>query len=347
MKAWVERSVHGWWSGSGGLTGRMMRVLATPAEILFRIGVGIRSRAYDAGLFRVHRVPATVVSVGNLVVGGTGKTPVSAWLVRELAGAGRATAIVTRGYGRDEVELHRRWNPTIPVYVGRDRVQVALEAVQRDREVLVLDDGFQHRRLRRDLDVVLLAAEQPFPGRLLPAGPYREGPSALRRAHVAFVTYRVAPEGEATRVASRITAEFPHLEVGILRLAASGWADLQGHTVEAPSGALTAVTSVARPGDFQRMVGEVTGTRPVLLAFPDHHEFSSEDIDAIRRAAGDSTVVTTEKDAVKLSQFVQELPRVRVLALRVEPGGGAAAVLQRILEVTSKPRHRPAGAVKP
>ena len=347
MKARVERFLRESWSGAGGLVGRVARVLATPAEILFRIGVAARNRAYDAGLFRVHHVPAAaVVSVGNLVVGGTGKTPVSAWLARELAGAGRATAIVTRGYGRDEIELHRRWNPSVPVYAGRDRVRAALDAIRGDREVLVLDDGFQHRRLARDLDVVLLAAEQPLPGRLLPAGPYREAPEALRRAQVALVTYRVAPEPEAARMASRLAADFPGLQVGILRLAAAGWADLEGGSVAAPSGSLTAVTSVARPGDFQRLVTDMTGTRPVCLAFPDHHEFSSEDVDHIRRAAGEGTVVTTEKDAVKLKRFVDALPPVRVLALRVEPGPGAAGVLGRILEITSKPRPRAAGAAE-
>lgn len=335
MRRVLEPLVRTWWKGSGGVWARAATVLALPAELAFGAGAAIRNRVYDRGTLPVRHLSVPVVSVGNLVVGGTGKTPVSSWLATEIHKAGHRPAILSRGYGRDEIELHRRWNPDVPVLTGRDRTRVGMRAIEEGANVLVLDDGFQHRRLARDLDLVLLAAEQPFPGRLLPSGPYRERPSALRRAHAVLVTHRVEAAGGAEAIASRLGASFPELLVGTLRLAASGWKDLEGEGGALPEGSLLAVTSVARPGDFVRLVVETTGTRPALLAFPDHHEFSSSDADTIRRRAAGRAIVTTEKDAVKLVRLAEALPPTHVLTLSVEPGPGSREILEQVLRVAS------------
>jgi tetraacyldisaccharide 4'-kinase len=335
VRGLVEPVVRGWWVGSGGFAGRMVRALAFPAELAFRAGSAVRNRAYDKGTFRVHSLPVPVVSVGNLVVGGTGKTPVSSWLAKELVDTGHRPAILARGYGRDEIELHRKWTPNVPVRADRDRVRAGTQAIDDGADVLVLDDGFQHRRLARDLDLVLVAAEQTFPGRLLPAGPYREPPEALRRAHAVLVTHRVGDSARAHALVSRIEEAFPQLLVGTLHLAASGWQDLEGVARSTPEGGLLAVTSVARPDDFERLVADMTGARPVSLAFPDHYEFSSKDVDLIRKRAGERAIVTTEKDAVKLVRFADSLPPVHVLTLLVRPGPGAAEVLERVWKVAS------------
>ncbi|HZD03916.1 MAG TPA: tetraacyldisaccharide 4'-kinase, partial [Longimicrobiales bacterium] len=116
MRIAPERIVRRWWAGEGGLGGGVARTLTAPSEWLYRLGTGLRNRAFDAGWLRTHRTPGPVVSVGNLVVGGTGKTPVSAWLGTALERAGCRPALVARGYGVDELALHRRWNPSIPVH---------------------------------------------------------------------------------------------------------------------------------------------------------------------------------------------------------------------------------------
>jgi tetraacyldisaccharide 4'-kinase len=331
----VEPVVRRWWAGSGGTVGRVATALALPAELAFGVGVAVRNRAYDTGALRAHDLSAPVLSVGNLVVGGTGKTPVASWLAKELVSTGRSPAIIARGYGRDEVELHRRWTPDVPVHAGRDRVRAGARAIDDGADTLILDDGFQHRRLARDLDLVLLAAEQPFPGRLLPAGPYRETAEALRRADAVLITRKVGGATRAHALASSLEKAFPELLVGALHLAPSGWQDLEGRDRSAPAGGLLAVTSVARPEDFERLVADTTGTRPATLAFPDHHEFSSRDVDVIRRRAAGRAIVTTEKDAVKLVRFADSLGPVHVLALSVRPGPGGEEILERIQRVAS------------
>lgn len=331
MRARIEPRIRRWWEGGGGSGARLLRALTLPLELLYRAGVALRNRAFDHGLFRTHRAPVPVISVGNLEVGGTGKTPVSAWLVGRLAREGRTPALVSRGYGEDELRLHARWNPAALVGADPDRVRAALAVSADGADVIVLDDGFQHRRLARDLDVVLLAAESPFPGRGLPRGPYREPPDALYRAHAVLVTRRTASEVEARALADRVARKWPHLVVGTVALVPSGWTDLEGRAADAPTGDLLAVSSVAAPGRFQRMVEAVTGVSPRPLAYPDHHDFSATDVVGIARAAGDAMVVTTEKDAVKLDRFAGRLPPVRVLTLAVEPGPGADLVLDHVL----------------
>ena len=197
MSHGFEARVRAWWRGEGGLWGGLASVLAAGPALLFGAVVRVRNALYDRGWLPARRAPLPVVSVGNLTVGGTGKTPVAAWIVRRLSERGHRPALVSRGYGRDELALHGRWNPAVPVVASPDRAGAAREAARRGADVAVLDDGFQHRRLARDADVVLLAAEERFPGRMLPAGPYREPSRALRRADLIVVTRKAAPESAA------------------------------------------------------------------------------------------------------------------------------------------------------
>src|SRR6185295_16021629 len=145
-----------------------------PFSIAFQVATKTRDALYALGALRVEAPALPVISVGNLTVGGTGKTPFAAWLAGRLS-ALAVPAIVLRGYGNDEVDVHRRLNPHIPVVVGVDRAAARREAKSRDADVVVLDDAFQHRRVDRTADIVLLSVEQLLrPRRLLPAGPWRE-----------------------------------------------------------------------------------------------------------------------------------------------------------------------------
>jgi tetraacyldisaccharide 4'-kinase len=302
-----------------------------PLELLFRSGTLLREEIYDRGLARTHHLPVPVVSVGNLVVGGTGKTPVSAWIADLLSRAGHHPALVARGYGDDELALHRRWNPDIPVHAHPDRIRAGLEALEAGAHALVLDDGFQHRRLGRDLDLVLLAAEHPFPERLLPRGPYREPVRALGRADAVFVTHRTAPPARIQALRTELVRRFPGLPVTTVGLSPKGWADLGGRPADPPAGPVLTVTSVAGPDEVARLAGEVgaeDGREVELLAFPDHHAFEPRDIEVIRARARGRTLVITEKDAVKLEEWRESLPTVRVLVLGVEPEPEAEALVE-------------------
>lgn len=327
LHAWVRR----WWRGEAGLVGSILTVLTAPLAWLWRAGVAVaNSRWASRGGMGPAGLP--VVSVGNLSVGGTGKTPVAAWACRVLAAAGERPALVARGYGRDELLLHRRWNPDVPVVADADRVAAAAVAAGQGATVAVLDDGFQHRRLARAVDLVLLAAEEPFPGRTLPRGPYREPPGALARAHGVVVTRRTADTETARALARRVASLHPHLVVGRLALLPGGWTTLRGAAAAAPEPGALVATAVARPEAVRDQVEAETGPGAELLAFPDHHDFTEEDVRAVRRRAGDRTVVVTEKDAVKLAAMGELLGPSRVLVQDLRWEEGEQEIRRLILE---------------
>ena len=195
--------IEGAWTGGGRFADLGLR----PAEALYRLGIALRNRAFDVRLLRAHRAGVPVVSVGNLLVGGAGKTPFTRWLVAELLARGEQPGILHGGYAADEPDLHRRWYPELPVVVGRDRVRSAAAAIEQGATVLVLDDAFQHRRIERDLDIVLVPAEgwtaRP---RLLPRGPWREPVTSLARAELIVVTRRTASAALAADVGRSVAA---------------------------------------------------------------------------------------------------------------------------------------------
>ncbi len=164
----MSRAVERMWARDG-----LGALVLSPLSWVFGAATGLRNVLFDHGVLDSQAVGVPVVSVGNLSVGGTGKTPVSAWVAAELQAAGARPAIVMRGYGDDERYVHARINPAVPVVTNPDRVAGAREAVAAGATMIVLDDAFQHRRVQRDLDLVLVAAEQGGAGRLLRAGPLR------------------------------------------------------------------------------------------------------------------------------------------------------------------------------
>ncbi len=321
------------WSGEGrGLGARVFSLLTAPVAALYGLGVWMRNAAYDRHWFRRHRSAIPVVCVGNLTVGGTGKTPVSAWVLRTLQEMGRRPALVARGYGEDELLLHRRWNPDCPVIREPDRVKGVAAAAALGCDVAVLDDGFQHRRLERDLDIVLVSPSQPLPGRLFPRGPYREPLGGARRAHLLLVPERpgVAAEAVARTVeVLRSRRGFPPAYP--FHVALAGWAELTGASAPPPSGPLLLVSSVADPEGFAASVAMAVTGEAERVVYPDHHPYSAKDAAEILRRAHGRTIVTTEKDAVKLSAFPDLRSRTRVLVLEAHPEAVTAVALRGAL----------------
>jgi tetraacyldisaccharide 4'-kinase len=247
------------------------------------------------------RVP--VISVGNLTVGGAGKTPVTLALAQRLSARGRRPAVLSRGYGRrsreplevspdarveaagDEPLLLARRG--CRVFVGSRRAALAELAIRRGADVLLLDDGLQHHGIARDLDVIVVDASNAFGnGRLLPAGPLREPVSALRRVRlgVVWLTRCDLPRDPRTLELSA----FPAIES-----AYDGQADLRGKR-------LFLFAGIARPESFAATVrglgGEIAGTR----WFRDHHLFTSRELANLRETAGNAQLVTTEKDLARI-----------------------------------------------
>ncbi len=294
-----------------------LRQALWPLGLLYGAVAAVRNAGYQAGWLRTHRLPVPVVSVGNLAVGGTGKTPTVAWLCALARAAGRRPGVLARGYGRaagavlnDEGLMLQRQLPWLHQEQDPDRVAAAPRLLAKGVDYVVLDDGFQHRRLHRDLDVVCLDATLPFGnGLCLPAGDLREFRSGLRRAGLVLLT-RAGDLGDAALVQRirrlREIARQPQLPVHA--------------TVHRPQHLL------AQPGEQRRPLDDLRGRRVVLLSaiarpasfratcealgalvvgehrHRDHHRFTAAEVQAASRDAArlDACLLTTEKDDARL-----------------------------------------------
>jgi tetraacyldisaccharide 4'-kinase len=293
------------WSGRGAAA-RIARGALYPLHVAYGAAVAARESLYDRGVLSSHPLALAAVSVGNLTVGGTGKTPIAAWLVAQLASRNARPAVVLRDYGGDEALVHAVLNPGTPVVTGADRVVAVERARELGADVVVLDDAFQHRRAIRDADVVLLSADAwRASRRLLPAGPWREPLSALRRASLVMVTRKAAPTDSLDDVIAVAAAHAPEVPRAAARLAPSGLVhahDASTRSLSSLAGAaVLAVAGVADPAAFARQLEDL-GARVELRAFRDHHSFSLDEAVAIAKGAERGMmVVCTLKDAVKLA----------------------------------------------
>jgi tetraacyldisaccharide 4'-kinase len=294
------------WSGTGA-GAQAARGALYPLQVAYGSAVALRSALYDRGLLSSYPLALPAVSVGNLTVGGTGKTPIAAWLVAELVSRGARPAVVLRGYGGDEALVHAMLNPGTPIVTGADRVAAAARARDLGADTVVLDDAFQHRRARRDADVVLLSADAwNRSRRLLPAGPWREPLSALRRASLVVVTSKAAGPDAVEEILGAAAAAAPDVPRTAVRLAPAGLVDGRDpsstRALTSLGGArVLAVAGVADPEAFRRQL-EALGARVDLRAYADHYPFGATDaVELARAAAGGELVVCTLKDAVKLA----------------------------------------------
>lgn len=205
---------------------RTARAALLPATWLFRGVTALRNTLYDRGMLASHAPVLPVLSLGNLSVGGTGKTPVAAWAAQRLRALGATPAIVLRGYGADEPLVHERLTPGVLVVADADRRSGVFTARGEGADCAVLDDAFQHRRLARTEDWVLVAAEQwSDRARVLPAGPLRETPAALARASVVVVTRKTAPREDARALAQALATRVPTGRWAVMHLAPEALVD--------------------------------------------------------------------------------------------------------------------------
>jgi tetraacyldisaccharide 4'-kinase len=295
------------WAGRGKRA-KVARLALSPFSLGYRAAIAVRRELYDRGLIAVESFSVPVLSVGNLSVGGTGKTPIAAWLARRLLDRGAAPGIVLRGYGGDESLVHERLNTGIPVIVSADRVRGIREAIAHGVDAVILDDAYQHRKAARDVDVLLVDADS-WTGatHLLPAGPWREPLTAARRANLIMVTRKIASAAEVKDARRAIAAAAPgvpivvaHLTPAKLRSTATGYT-LPLHVLQGAD--LVAIAAVARPESFFKQLTELGAVvRP--RSFPDHHSFSRREARELADSANSSDfVVCTLKDAVKLESL--------------------------------------------
>ncbi len=317
-----------------------------PLTPLTAAAVEVRNRFFDAGLFRSVDVGVPVISVGNITTGGTGKTPAVKNIVSLLSAEGKRVAVISRGYGRrsrgmvvvsdgkniladadsagDEALMIASGLPGTVVIVDEQRVRGAATAVKEYHvDVIVLDDGFQHRHIRRRADIVLIDAHHP-PSRtaMLPAGYRREPIRNLRRADAVVITKADdRAHAESVIKSERLPAGIPVFSGS---LSVAGVAHLFGGVrqstdiLKGQAGIL--LSGIARPEQFRRTAISAGLRIADEMVFPDHHRFSENDIQrmtALFAAVKADVIVTTEKDAVRLRPFRDRLEQLPIFAVLV------------------------------
>lgn len=339
---------------------RCVRRMLLPLSLLTGVLVRFRNWMYDTELLKAEGLPVPVISVGALTVGGAGKTPVVRYLAQRLRDAGFSPAVLSRGYGRTTSAVRRAvpgatWQevgdepaflasmlPDVPVVVGQSRTAAGRVAIEQcEANVLLLDDGFQHRRTGRVLDIVVHdASGRSNPGRMLPAGSFREPLSSLKRAH-ALVLTRTDQVRSADPFIARIQSQYPHLALietvyeptGLKRLSDGSalpldW--LAGREV-------VILCGIANPASFVQTVTDAGGRVCGVLAHPDHHPFTPSDLDratSLAEESGVEWIVTTEKDAVRVPPEHPIRNHLAVLDITLRLTSGEQT-LERIVESAS------------
>ncbi len=358
-----ELWLHEAWEGRAG---PLVRAGLRAASAAYRAALAARSASYRVGLLSTRTLPIPVISVGNVTVGGTGKTPLTEVVALALAEMGARPAVISRGYGRrsrgvrivadgggvllgardagDEPVLLAERLPGVPVVVGESRYEAGAVALGScGAGALVLDDGFQHRTLAKDLEIVVISGREPWGnGRLFPRGSLREPLSALKRAGVVVVTNpaTAAVTSDIAHVLRRKGARATVLSGAYyptsLRRGDRGHAEtaytLTGRRVLALAGLAAPVGFVATAEGLGAEVAEVA-------AFPDHYWYAAGDLARVAaraREVGAEAVLTTEKDWMR----IREIPRgdlpFWVLSVRLDMGSDRGALLQALAETLKR-----------
>jgi tetraacyldisaccharide 4'-kinase len=318
---------------------RLTRLALLPASGLWRLAMDGRRLAYRRGWLGVHDLPLPSVAVGNLTVGGSGKTPIAIWIARHYVERGLRPGILLRGYGGDETLVHQHSVPEAVVVADPDRVAGAERALANGAQVLVLDDAYQRLDVHRDLNVLVMSAETTRAVRWpLPAGPWREGWDALDRADAVIVTRKRA----SSEAAREMVRELEGRVRGPIAVAHLGLRTLEGLVsgTRRPADSLAgkrvvAASGIADPDAFVAQT-KATGAAVQVATWKDHHDYRDEDVAWLAHAARRADhVVITQKDAVKLRDrwpaTVPE-PLVALLDLTWEEGGDRiVAVLDAVV----------------
>jgi tetraacyldisaccharide 4'-kinase len=342
----IERTLRKiWYDGNRGPELTMFMRLLVPVSMIYKRMVAIKNKRFDLASGDISRLPCRIVSVGNLTAGGTGKTPLVIHLARVLQKRGFRPAVLSRGYGGrskqavnlvsggaqvlmsevdagDEPVLIAKSLTGVPVVTGRQRSLAGDWALKNlNTDILILDDGFQHRSLGRDIDIVLLNAGNPFGnGYCLPAGPLREPPDALKRADVIIMTGTY--EDVASMRSINPLDDF-RAPVFSCYYKPREFVRCAPETVFPPEfvkgKSICAFAGIGNPDAFAETLVSLGARLNVFMPFPDHHRYSKEDISLIAAKAlrcGAEMIVTTEKDLIKLDRF-DDLSH-DIYALRIE-----------------------------
>ena len=338
-KSYIEDLMYG--RRKSLFIGSFLRILS----VLYGLAIRLRRTSYRHAFFKQKKLPQRVISVGNITLGGTGKTPTVMQIAGVLCRSGKHPVVISRGYGRrdestlvlvsdgkrvladaktggDEPVLIGTKLVDVPVIADSNRFRAAQFALRKfGNDTVILDDGFQQLQVQRDLDIVLLDAVDPFgSGKLFPAGILREPLSALHRAHAVLITGTERVEDlrplksvirQNTQARIFTSCQVPVDLVDVMTGEAKPLSALRGTAVLAFSG-------IARPASFVSLLQSLGAEVKAEFSYPDHYAYKSSDLTAIVQRATDerlSMTITTEKDAVRLKNLIPD----GIVALRIEP----------------------------
>jgi tetraacyldisaccharide 4'-kinase len=323
----------------------LLFLLGRPLGPVYGTVMKIRALFYRHGLFKVHHMGVPVISVGNLVLGGTGKSPMVRHLARLLQSSGFSPAVISRGYGGtaseavnivsdgrslllsavqagDEPFMLAKSLPGVPVLTGSKRRLPAARAEKEQKaNCLVLDDAFQHMAVGRDINIVLFdSTALTGNGRIFPAGPLREPPSALRRADCFVLTGTTdTNEEQALLLATRLRERFPEKQVFLARRKQYQLYSETGKVISCEDlPPASAFCGIAHPERFEQSLKEIGIPLKLFTALPDHSTYTQNNLQKICEQAGEAgaeVLITTEKDIVKAGELKSSLP---VLTARFE-----------------------------
>ena len=333
------------------LMARLTRGGLRSLEPIYRNITRYRNRRYDRRNRLVQSIPCPVISLGNLTTGGTGKTPLVRWMADWLIERHQKPAIISRGYGseagqpNDEYLELKLWLPETPHIQNPDRVAAARRVIKEAAPaVILLDDGFQHRRLGRDLDIVLIDASRPFGyGHLLPRGLLREPVSSLNRADAVVLTRVDQADSQTLQsIRQQISPFIEPSRIAEVAFTSGPWVNLSGETSEKPpKGPHVGFCGIGNPSGFQAALERQQLPVTEFKAFADHHRYSREEIlELISNAErnGANSLVCTVKDLVKIREL--ELNSFPIWAASVETQFLAGqAILENLISTTIPNRN--------
>jgi tetraacyldisaccharide 4'-kinase len=338
-----------------------MKVLLFPLYLLsipYGWAVRLRIALYASALLKSKQVPCPVISVGNITAGGTGKTPLVMALATNLRDRGISVAILSRGYrgesppetvvsdgktvylspeeAGDEPHLMAKRLRDVPVLIGKNRFLTGRIALQRfGVHGLILDDGFQHLQLRRDLDIVLIDSTVDFgDGHLLPRGILREPVTYLRRANLLMLTKVDDPETckPLERLVQRVHPSVPMFHSSYEPSGLIGPGEEREEVESFKGRRVVALSGIANPLSFSSLLKKCGMKVIKELIFPDHHRYTQEDLDSLEETRKEADwIITTEKDLVRLTSF--EIGHLPIRALRIEMKIGEEAFFQEVAKL--------------
>lgn len=337
-----------------GVLPAMTRCALAMGELPYALVVARRNRRFDNGKTEIHRVAVPVISVGNITMGGTGKTPVVEWIARWFRERGVRVCIVSRGYGAEEgsrndeaLELEQKL-PDVPHVQNPNRVEAAQMAIEEfETQLILLDDAFQHRRIHRDLNIVLLDALEPFGfERVFPRGTLREPLAGLSRADVVCLTradmLSTEERGKIRARVEQLRANVPWVELAHAPRALLSWSGDEESLASLQKKKIAAFCGIGNPTGFRHTLATCGYELAAWREFPDHHNYTREDMESLTtwateaRASGVEAIVCTHKDLVKIQSPKIGSLSLSAVAIGIEMLAGRDTFEAELLKIAAK-----------